>query len=216
MILEIGKKYSRFYSVWEDSIIRVRKEKFAQGMSMEEYRKSIQGLPRSYQFYEVEKFMDRKIISFSDRPLTEYYRYEETMERPAWKMEASQEMIAGYHCQKASARFRGRDWTVWFTPEIPLSDGPWKLWGLPGLILKAEESEKQFSFICIGIQQYDPPKIMRKRIENPVKCTAAAYKKLMEEYSKDFNSLLFKELGYREPVQPGQKTNKFIYNPMER
>ncbi len=45
--------------------------------------------------------------------------------------------IIGYPCKKASCRFRGRDWNVWFTEEIPISQGPRKFAGLPGMILKA-------------------------------------------------------------------------------
>lgn len=46
--------------------------------------------------------------------------------------------VAGYECHMATAKFRGREWHAWFTFDIPLSVGPWKLAGLPGLILKAE------------------------------------------------------------------------------
>ena len=43
-------------------------------------------------------------------------------------------------------------WTVWFAPEIPLQEGPWKLCGLPGLILEACESSGQHSFTATGIE----------------------------------------------------------------
>src|SRR3712207_8163725 len=49
--------------------------------------------------------------------------------------------------------FRGRTWRVWFALDIPFPDGPWKLCGLPGLILKAEDSKGHFSFDCVGIDR---------------------------------------------------------------
>lgn len=52
----------------------------------------------------------------------------------------------------AHTNYHGRQWTVWFTPEIPLSEGPWKLCGLPGLILEASESSGQHSFMVTGIE----------------------------------------------------------------
>ncbi|RQE01044.1 GLPGLI family protein, partial [Prevotella intermedia] len=43
----------------------------------------------------------------------------------------------GMECKKATTNFRGRYWEVWYTEDIPISQGPWKLCGLPGMILKA-------------------------------------------------------------------------------
>ena len=48
--------------------------------------------------------------------------------------------ILGYVCHLATTHFRGRDWNVWFTLDIPLPLGPIKLGGLPGLILQADMS----------------------------------------------------------------------------
>ena len=50
----------------------------------------------------------------------------------------------GYDCRKATVDFAGRTYTAWFTPEIPLPFGPYKFGGLPGLILKIEDAERQF------------------------------------------------------------------------
>lgn len=50
----------------------------------------------------------------------------------------STRQILGYKCYMATTKFRGREWAVYYTEDIPLSLGPWKLGGLPGLILSAE------------------------------------------------------------------------------
>lgn len=56
-----------------------------------------------------------------------------------WKIiEDSTRNILGYECQLAETDFRGRHWKAWFTLDIPLSYGPWKFRGLPGMILQAE------------------------------------------------------------------------------
>ena len=77
----------------------------------------------------------------------EYTLVKETQPKVNWKIFDEEKMIADtYRCKKAVGDFRGRTYTVWFTEEIPISSGPWKLGGLPGLILEAEESERHFSF----------------------------------------------------------------------
>lgn len=70
-----------------------------------------------------------------------------------WKLSDEWKEIAGYKVRKASCSFRGREWTVWFAPDIPLSDGPWKFSGLPGLIFEAGDKACQYHYILAGIKQ---------------------------------------------------------------
>lgn len=55
-----------------------------------------------------------------------------------WQVEDDTLTITGYLCQKATAKVRGREWTVWYTEEVPTTAGPWCLYGCPGLIVRAE------------------------------------------------------------------------------
>jgi GLPGLI family protein len=50
------------------------------------------------------------------------------------------------NCKKAQTTFRGRTYIAWYTLEIPVSIGPWKFSGLPGLILSIEDSEKVYKW----------------------------------------------------------------------
>ncbi len=63
-----------------------------------------------------------------------------------WKILKEKKKIGKYNCRKAITHFRGRDYMAWFTLEIPVPYGPWKLNGLPGLILEASDSEKYISW----------------------------------------------------------------------
>ena len=76
---------------------------------------------------------------------------------PDWQIDTMTCSILGYKCLRAESQYNGRKWIVWFTPEIPLSTGPWKLAGLPGLILKADDSCGDYSFICIGLEKATRP-----------------------------------------------------------
>ena len=53
--------------------------------------------------------------------------------------------IGNFKCKKTTGKFRGRDYIVWFTEDIPLPYGPWKLYGLPGLIIEAYDDKNEFS-----------------------------------------------------------------------
>lgn len=70
----------------------------------------------------------------------------------AWKFEKETKKIGNYSCNKASANFRGRDYTVWYTTAIPIPYGPWKLNGLPGLVLEAYDSEYKIYFYFKNIE----------------------------------------------------------------
>ena len=49
--------------------------------------------------------------------------------------------IQGFKCREATLKFRGSTFVAYFTDEIPVSFGPWKFSGLPGLILKISSRE---------------------------------------------------------------------------
>lgn len=70
-----------------------------------------------------------------------------------WQLLERDTVICGYPCKKAKTKFRGRTWTVWYTPLLPYSDGPWKFCGLPGLVLEAHEAEGKLAFHCKKIEK---------------------------------------------------------------
>lgn len=82
----------------------------------------------------------------------EYGYYTEPLGEIQWEISDSTKSVLGYDCIKATANYHGRDWTAWFAPDIPLQEGPWKLTGLPGLILEASESTGQHSFVATGLE----------------------------------------------------------------
>lgn len=73
----------------------------------------------------------------------EYEGYEPTPDI-TWTLTDDTLTVSGYLCQQAMATFRGLEWHVWYTEEIPSSAGPWRLRGLPGLIVKAESEVHTF------------------------------------------------------------------------
>lgn len=58
---------------------------------------------------------------------------------PKWQIVKEYKTIGNYECQKATTNFRGRNYIAWFAEKIPVKFGPWKLNGLPGLILEVQD-----------------------------------------------------------------------------
>lgn len=82
-----------------------------------------------------------------------HYRCLEDIETPDWQLiPDSSTTILNYPCQLAKANFKGRTWYAWFAEDIPVSEGPWKLYGLPGLILRAYDAQHQFYLDASGLE----------------------------------------------------------------
>ena len=85
---------------------------------------------------------------------TDYYKYD-TTDKIDWKILPDTKMQNNYNLQKASTKFGGRNWTAWFSKDIPVNQGPFKFQGLPGLIFQIEDERKHFSFNLIEIKKLD-------------------------------------------------------------
>lgn len=80
------------------------------------------------------------------------YLVEEPTPKIDWKISKDTASFSGVKCQKATAHFKGRNWIAWFASELPFQSGPWKLNGLPGLIVEAYDDKKDVHFQFAGIE----------------------------------------------------------------
>ncbi len=106
-----------------------------------------------------------------------------------WEIEASRDtVILGYNCLKASAELWGRKYIAWFTIDIPISCGPYKFCGLPGLIISISDTKKQH---CFNIKEIKASQqVIYYLNEQYVDITARDYVKGLEYYYADlFNRL---------------------------
>lgn len=118
-------------------------------------------------------------------------------ETPAmkWKILPETQKIENYNCQKATAKFGGRVWEAWFSKDLPFTDGPYKFHGLPGLIVKLEDTTKSHQFLLKGSKKLKPEdhswdyiRDLQKEAKNEfqgVKVNPAQYKKLYLSYKND-------------------------------
>ena len=76
--------------------------------------------------------------------------YQEEREPIAWELlDTPVRELLGVTCREAKAEFRGREWHVWYSPEIPMPIGPYKLGGLPGAVLEASSTDGHHFYTAI-------------------------------------------------------------------
>lgn len=162
-VLLTNTQESKFYSPRTEQIDSLCSTPEGEAKFKEMQRAAVLGgdydnVPRRDGSMYVVKSTEPGNIKVYDTAGTEQYIVEEPLENIEWTLvEDSVKNVLGYDCLMATADYHGRKWTVWFTPELPVQAGPWKLAGLPGLILEADADNGVYSFVATGIQNTDRP-----------------------------------------------------------
>ena len=121
-------------------------------------RSSMDGVVYHTRLYVTKDFAKSISTAYDQAGMGECGYYDEPFSEIEWVIEGdSTKTILDYQCVMATTYYHGRKWTVWFTPEIPIQDGPWKFCGLPGLVMEASEPSGQHSFSVSGIETSSQP-----------------------------------------------------------
>jgi GLPGLI family protein len=196
MLLDIDKNGSIYYS----------RDKFvADSTSMAEVQKQIKGgsgninisrrdSPGQVNYKVTKSYPDFKTYLFTRVSMDQYKVKED--QKPEWKILPEKQKVGEYNAQKATTTYGGREWIAWFSTDIPFQDGPYKFYGLPGLIVKLEDTTGSHIMTLVGnkkiqteasIGEVDMPGNVRlmgiggKEIE----VTKDQYKKLWKDYVND-------------------------------
>jgi len=113
--------------------------------------------------------------------------------KPIWKIQKENRTLFNYNVQKAETDFSGRQWIAWFTNDIPVSDGPYKFFGLPGLILKISDSEENFIFEIKGITKDNTNITGRNAYTDKVNLTPQQWETFWKKYRQE-PSMIFANL----------------------
>ncbi|MCR5140065.1 MAG: GLPGLI family protein [Bacteroidaceae bacterium] len=92
-------------------------------------------------------------ISVFDKIVPNRYFYTEPLPDFHWQLADDTLTVGCNLCHKAVGRYAGRTWTAWYAEDVPAPYGPWKLRGLPGMILMAEDADGIFRFDLAGLEQ---------------------------------------------------------------
>ena len=132
------------------------------------------------------------------------YLTSEAMPQLKWKVQAEHDTICGLPCQKAIGQYGGRTWTAWFAEGLPSRFGPWRLGGLPGLILRAVSEDGIHHFECNRVD-FVKEAIAYSVPNEAVKCTRAKFVKLRNSTFGNPNYLT-NPTYYIKPEQIGSMT----------
>ena len=218
MLLTVGYKLSKFQSLGgylRDSISNnINKNELNSIKLM-----SLMGNVPKTKFKEVIlKEYSKTQITYREQILRDYFEYKDSLNLFNWKLTEESKEISGYHCQKATTIFAGRSYIAWYTKEIPMSEGPYKFNGLPGLIVRINDEDNHYKYDLVGAKKLDVEITSKKK--NYIVTT----KKELSRFKKEFYENIFSKLeqsgislNFGDPSQKKNTIRKYQKrnNPIE-
>jgi GLPGLI family protein len=143
------------------------------------------GHKSEYMIYrDFEKGRKIEVEEFSAKQ----YVIEDTLLTPSWKVMNKIRDIKGYMCMLAVSEdtVRNLKVTAWFTGDLPLSAGPEKYFGLPGLIMELDINDGEITMTASKIEKkvIDEDLKLPKKIKGK-KMTTAQYNTLITTFIRD-------------------------------
>ena len=169
LILQIGKEVSKCYSYYTFQSDSLQRTPDGAKVWSELFRRATEkdGIYGDFPHVRMSTYVYKNYptgqMTITDRISSQGYCYVDSLHTQMWTMSDRTREVLGYTCQQAMADFRGRRWTAWFATDIPVSDGPWKLGGLPGLILEAYDEGQQHVFTAVGLERVKDEPIIFNR-----------------------------------------------------
>ena len=167
-MLHVGERYTHYedyHHFQQDSVYQTLNWEVTYGKSEEVFNTYPSDL-RWDCLYDMQSGRYRVNDAYS----FDLYTYEDSTAQFAWTLLPDTVTVCGYVCRKAEATFRGIRWTAWYAPDIPIPDGPWKLNGLPGLIVRADDADGTHHMELVAAQKADG-EVMDYAVQGRIKMT---------------------------------------------
>lgn len=218
--LDIGKNgTSKYYSYWKRVDQELMDSIYGAGGGYEDFNRIKHELGNPYSSFEFTIFKNFEMpnqltgicIPYSDGK----FLFTEEMGQD-WIIDSdSIYYVLDHPCHKATSRFHGRTWIAFYATDIPIPEGPWILCGLPGLILSARDSKKDYMFSCMAIKTHiNEPIIFDK--EGTITVTAQKIEKILFNYRYNPLILLKARVGGDVKVHDskGRELNQTALEPV--
>lgn len=102
-----------------------------------------------------------------------------------WKVGTDTKTIGDFKCQQATGTYAGRTYTVWFTPDLPFRNGPWKLNGLPGLILEGKDATGDVAFTFSAFTKADSGQVTTSNKTRLITTNQKALNRVREAFDEN-------------------------------
>lgn len=185
LVLQIGENLSKcysYYSMQVDSIFASPDRDVILRQQINAAIGSKTEWPHKRMKAYVYKNYPQGKMTVTDGLLMQDYIYEDTLYAQKWVIQDSSKLILGHECQKAVCQYRGHCWTAWFAMDIPIPDGPWKLCGLPGLIMEATSEDNSHAFKLLGLEKVSKePIVFSKTYVGNNKFEKTTFEKFLKE-----------------------------------
>jgi GLPGLI family protein len=122
------------------------------------------------------------------------YRVNERRTNIQWEISNETQIIGTFNCQKAIGFFRGRTYIAWFTTKFPVSAAPWKLQGLPGLVLKVSDTEGKIQFIFKSIKVIKKTAVPKLPNENFENISIEQYAKILSSFQDELSKKMMSKM----------------------
>jgi len=182
-------------------------------MSNEEVVQRTLAAPRAKTTLKVNKIYEEAKMELLQEVMTNLYVYDQPLNLMKWEVNGESKEISGYVCQRATTTYAGRDYVAWFDMEIPLSDGPYKFNGLPGLIISIYDTQEHYRFDLVGLEKGDF-EIQRNLLnEEYQKITYEEYKQMQENYKANAEAMAKRV--FSQVSSNGKPKKSSANNPIE-
>ncbi len=183
MVLSVGSRVSKFQSLngyLRDSTFNIiKRNTTSTGSSFIDLNSM--NLPKTDFSEVIFKDYVSGTITLREKIYTDHLEYEEPLPLFSWIIGQEKQTINGYSCQKATTNYSGRSFEAWFTQEIPISDGPYKFNGLPGLIVKIYDTKKHYVYELLAVKNVYATDITKKK-NSFVKTSKIEFTKVRKEF----------------------------------
>ncbi len=155
MLLFVGKSVSLFMSKNTYKILLIGRQAESEGRLMDLLNgEDIKNYVSRFS-YRIYKNYPTGQITYMERIMPTDFQYSEPLDVFQWQLTDSTTTIGDFKANYAYTVYGGRRWVAWYTTEIPISDGPYKFRGLPGLIIRLYDDQKHYVFEMEKLERYE-------------------------------------------------------------